>query len=386
MKLLKGQSSKKRRNRMSDYRHFLMKAGLYDHTTTQEKFLDAVKKNIERQMEGSDRYRDILMSLPFVPDELKTIDDIGKIPPIPTLFFKRNEIFSVDEKKLKIKATSSGTTGSRSVVGFDLKTLYYGIRMALKAFRHYGILSPRKVNYILLGYEPSDTDKRGAVKTAAYTTRMTRRGKIDYFLRSRDGSFVNNIEGLIKTLDEYSHSSRPVRFVGFPGFLNELADELIRRNRSYVFDKRSMVLLGGGWKGLSGSRISSDELANKVNRCFGIREDRIVEFFSAVEHPVAYVKCRCGHFHMPVCSMVIARDKRTLEPLGDGKEGILNFITPLVDSMPLISVLTDDIGTVCYGKKCDCGNEAPYFTLSGRADIGDIVTCSNEAVNELKNG
>ena len=47
------------------------------------------------------------------------MEDLIRLPFLPTLYFKRHKMFSVSEKKLLIKATSSGTSGLKSEIGFD---------------------------------------------------------------------------------------------------------------------------------------------------------------------------------------------------------------------------------------------------------------------------
>ena len=141
---------------------------------------------------------------------------------------------------------------------------------------------------------------------------------------------------------------------------------------------RSAVLLGGGWKEFSGQSVDRSELLELIEARLGIKKERCFEFFSAVEHPLAYLKCACGHFHIPAYSRVIIRDAETLKPLPEGEAGLLNFITPLVSSMPLCSVITDDIA-VCGTAPCPCGNPAPYFELIARSGVSGIRTCAAEA-------
>ena len=108
----------------------------------------------------------------------------------------------------------------------------------------------------------------------------------------------------------------------------------------------------------------------------GIEEDHCIDFFGTVEHPVLYCDCKNHHFHIPAYSRAIIRDVNTLEPLGYGVPGILNLLSPLMRSMPLHSIMNDDLAILHEGTTCACGNPAPYFELLGRAGLHEIKTCA----------
>ena len=133
---------------------------------TKEVFLDAVRQSVAFHKANCAQYAGILEANSFSVADIHSEEDLYKIPVLPTLYFKRNHIFSVPEEKLKIKATSSGTKGVKSNVGFDRETLFYGIFMMLRFFSYHKITSLLPVNYIVLGYEPSKHTQMGAIKTA----------------------------------------------------------------------------------------------------------------------------------------------------------------------------------------------------------------------------
>ena len=83
---------------------------------------------------------------------------------------------------------------------------------------------------------------------------------------------------------------------------------------------------------------------------------------------------------------MIIRDVDTLRPLGFGRPGLVNLITPIADSMPLVSVMTDDLGILYPGESCGCGNQAPYFEILGRAGLSEIRTCAAGAEKILEGG
>ncbi len=363
-------------------RKLFLKRNPYRIGKTAPLFLEAVRRNIASNRDGCSEYARILENCGFSPDDIASEADLAKIPVIPTLYLKRNRLFSVPEKKLAVKATSSGTKGSMSVVGFDRSSLFYGIMMMFRFFSYYRIISPIPVNYIVLGYEPSKHTDMGAVKTAYGTTKFAPALHREYALRDTGSGYEVNVEGIKKALLSYAKSPFPVRFVGFPAYMYFLAKTLRENGISLRLKKRSMILLGGGWKQFAGEEIDREEFFALIRETLGIERERCFEFYSAVEHPLAYVKCKNGHFHVPLYSRVIIRDTKTLEPVPDGQIGLLSFVTPLVSSMPLTSVITDDLA-VHSNAECGCGLETPYFDLIGRAGVSGIKTCTAQAAEIL---
>jgi phenylacetate-coenzyme A ligase PaaK-like adenylate-forming protein len=149
--------------------------------------------------------------------------------------------------------------------------------------------------------------------------------------------------------------------------------------------KDSKVTVGGGWKQFYTEQVDKASFYRLVEEVLGIPEVDCVEFFSAVEHPIVYIDCRHHHFHVPIYSRVIIRDPDTLEPLPPGQVGLINLLTPLVDSAPLLSVMTDDLG-ILHTEGCPCGETSPWLEVLGRVGVHDVVTCAQGAETLLTKG
>jgi len=367
-------------------RKLFLQKNPYDLQKTGDLFLEAVKNDVVFHAENCPEYAQILKSLGFSIDEIDSEDMLYKIPAIPTLYYKRNYLCSLSEKKLAVKATSSGTKGAQSKVGFDKKTLFYGICMMIRYFSYHKLLSLLPTNYIVLGYEPSTHTQMGAIKTAYGTTKFAPALHREYALKDTGTGYELNIEGIKKALLRYAKSGLPVRFVGFPSYMFFLLKTLKENHISLKLNSHSIVLLGGGWKQFSDEEIDRDFVFELIYDTLGIEKRNCHEFFSAVEHPLPYVKCKNGHFHVPIYSRVIIRDIKTLEPVPVGSLGLLSFVSPLVSSMPLTSVVTDDLAVLYDGYDCGCGINTPYFELKGRAGVSQIKTCTTDALDLAQGG
>lgn len=125
--------------------------------------------------------------------------------------------------------------------------------------------------------------------------------------------------------------------------------------------------------------VPKEELYALAKQALGIEKGQIHEFFGAAEHPVLYCTCKNHHFHIPAYARVLIRDVKTPEPLENGKTGIMNLMTLVHTSLPIMSILTDDLGRIHTAKECGCGIESDYLELPGRVGVQDVKTCSNGA-------
>ena len=374
----------------------------YDHAGTSQAFLAAVRENAAELARLYPWYARLLAEEDCVIETIQTEGDLYRLPPFSTLFFKRFDVKpEAGEGKSgrrlpALTVTSSGTSGRKSHIHIDAATAARAVPMVINFFRFHGLISARPHVAVLLSWPPKGKDVPGGMRTASGAAHLTPVVKKIYALKkTADGRIVPETEKLVKLAAAADKNPFPVRFVGFPAVLSGLLAEMEARNLSLSLPAGSRVLLGGGWKGSvpatpdqtereTGRAFGADDrpeetpdaaLRRRIQERLGIPADHVHEFFSAVEHPVPYLKCPCGHFHIPVYSRVTARDPVTLTPLPDGEEGILDFITPLVSGQPLLSVMTDDLGCVCH-TPCPCGCRAPYFDLHGRAGAAGITTCA----------
>ena len=360
-----------------DYRRQLyLQNQVYNHRDTDQMFLNAVRRNVEFHREHCASYDRILRNYGFETGRLKTAGDLWRLPCIPTLYFKRNRLASMDSKKLLIRATSSGTGGLKTQLGYEGKGLFYGAVSVLRTACFHRLLSAVPVNYLILGYEPHKSNQTVISKTQRGSTLFAPGLGLEYALKYGKNGYYLDKQGMKRALRRFAFAKAPVRIIGFPSYLYFLLMELVKEGLAFSMPKGSMVMLGGGWKQHYKEQVDKEELYRLIEERLGIPEERVREFFGVAEHPVLYCDCKNHHFHVPSYSRVIIRDADTLKPVGYEKPGLVNLISPLMESMPLASVMTDDLGILHEGRKCGCGIETPYLEIIGRVGIPDIVTCA----------
>lgn len=360
-------------------RKLFMSKDIYNLQSVDNIFINAMKANIAFHAQNCPEYRAILENLGFDINTLNSIEDLSKIPPLPTSYLKNNSLLSKPYNRLSIKTTSSGTGGKKTLSGFDVSSGLCGLLMVLKVFRFHKLLSLRRTNYIILGYQPDKANQTAMAKALKAITLLAPAKKIEYALVFKTGEYQINTEGLVDAIKIFALQNHPVRIIGFPAYLKMFFDELRERNIKMKLPKNSKIIVGGGWKALFSEEISQDELISLANNTLGIPKENFKDHFSTAEHPINYISCANNHFHIPIFSRVIIRDVRTLQVVPFGVPGLLNLITPLLSSVPFGSILTDDIAVLKDGNDCGCGITAPYFELIGRVGLASVKTCTQAA-------
>ncbi len=362
----------------------LFRAGRpYDTEGTETLFVAAMRENAVFQYRHCEDYRRILDEAGFDPESIGSWEDLIRLPFLPTLYFKHHALFSIPPSRLPVKATSSGTSGVKSVIGFDLPSLWQGLRMVIRVGRYHRLWSLRPVHYLIFGYEPSLSNKTAVSQTAFGFTFFAPALSRTYALKKGKAGYALDLEAMKQRLIRCAKGRIPIRTVGFPAYTYFVLKEMKEAGIRLKMPKGSLITLGGGWKQFYAEAVSKQAFYDLAEEVLGIDDRHIVEFYGAVEHPILYSDCRCHHFHVPIYSRVVIRDPDTMQPLPNGRIGLVNLMTPMVGSVPLLSVMPDDLG-ILHSGPCPCGEKSPWLEILGRVGIRDIVTCAAGAEEFLK--
>lgn len=359
-------------------RLFLTK-DIYNLPATDNLFAKAMLSNLRFHRQHCPEYRDILSSFGFDEAAVRTADDLYKIPPLPTSYLKNQTLLSKPFHTLFIKTTSSGTGGKKTLSGFDLSSAICGLFMLLRVLRFHRLISLRRTNYIILGYQPHKSNQTAMAKSLRGSVCFAPPAQIAYALKFENGEYHPDVEGLVAAAVKFGRQNRPVRLIGFPAYLKLFLDELSARDIALTFNKHSKIILGGGWKSFFADEIPKEQLFGQAADILGVDAAQIKDQFGTAEHPINYTACKNGHFHVPVFSRVVIRDVHTMEPVPYGTPGLLNLISPLLSSAPYGSILTDDLAVMQDGSACGCGISSPFFTPLGRAGLASVKTCTQAA-------
>ena len=359
----------------------------YDTAGTEDLFLRAVRENCAYVYKRCPAYRTILEGMGFSPEDLRSMEDLGALPFLPTALFKRRRIFTLPRRRLPLVVTSSGTSGHASEIGFTPGDLWAGLKMVLHICKLRRLLSWRPCHYVVFGYQPRRRNRTGVSRTAFGVTLFTPALSRTYALRWKNGDYVLDLENVQAAIVKHSRSRFPLRFMGFPAYAWFLMKRMEEQGVRVQLPKGSKLMLGGGWKQFYAEEVDKSQFYALAKRVLGLEDRDIIEFFGAVEHPIFYNDCERHHFHIPIYSRVLIRDPETLKPLPFGQPGLVNLITPMDVGTPLLSVMTDDLGILHTGCSCGCGLDSPWLELLGRVGLQDIKTCAagaSEILNKVE--
>jgi hypothetical protein len=319
-------------------------------------------------------------------NDLDELDDWSRLPPIFASFFKQHLLISpTGENALEL--TSSGTSGQKSRMRYDQRSLSAAQYMVERIFHEYGwINADQPCNYLLLSYEPEQSITLGTSFTDQFLCRFAPVNRVVYALRRTGDGHQFDLFGVITALQTFAEEGLPVRIFGFPAFLWQA---LQRMQATDVADLKlptgSLVFFGGGWKTQATEEIPRQELYARIHLQLGIAPKDCRDGYGAVEHAVPYIECAHHHFHVPVYSKVYVRNPVDLSVLPYGQRGLLGFVSPYISSSPAHAVVMSDLVTLHPGTSCGCGLATDWFQLHGRAGTGAARSCAMAASELLGN-
>jgi len=321
----------------------------------------------------------------FDPASIRTEKDIERMPFVYVAALKERDLTTLPAGKIALELKSSGTSGQRSRIQLDLGSLMRVRRMAWKVFEGLGLTDLRaEHDYICFTYDPAAAKDLGTAWTDKLLSGFTKKGGIFYSFRWNDEKkdFYFDMEGAVAALKKAEDTRKLTRIVGFPAFALKLTGEFRKRyGRNVRLNPGSSVITGGGWKTLAEEALDKKIYRKILAGDLGIPAANVRDLFGMVEHGVPYVDCPLGNFHVPNYGRIISRDPATLKPLGFGRTGLLQFITPYLTSYPSLSLLSADFGRV--EKKCRCGLPGPVLFISGRAGVKKLKGCAISAATML---
>ena len=358
----------------------------YDVPGSDRAFLRACRENCAYHIRRCPGYAAICEHLGFSPDQLRTVDDLAQIPPIPTLFFKGRTLLYMPRRRMALGGTASGTSGKISRIGFDWGSILAEAPMVVNLGLRHHLASPKPAHCVILGYKPHRSNHTGVTRTMFGLSHFSPPLSRTYALRMEGEGYVPDLDAVARALKKLERSHFPTRIIGFPSYLWFGLKRMEELGLRVKLPRGSRVILAGGWKGHADQEVDKSTLYALAEKTLGIQEDHINELFGAVEHPVFYNTCPRHHFHIPAYGRIIIRDPDTLAPLPMGQVGLINLISPLMCATPTLSVMTDDLGYLTPGEKCGCGIQSPYLTILGRVGMSGIQTCAAGAAELLGKG
>ena len=345
-------------------------------TEKREIFADAMHESFVNHYANNQLFKNYCDNLDFSPKErLKRLSDY---PYLPVNIFKNKRLSSVPENQITGILNSSATSGTPSSITLDIITTKRQSLVSAKIMSDY--LGNYRRPFFVLDTDPLKSKSfEISARAAASRGFLILANKMDYFLSETNGLLSFNPDKFEKEIFKLQDHLTDICVFGFTYILYQHVVKPLKENGiSLKLPADSKIAHIGGWKKLESQKVSKDQFLSDVSVVLGVEKENIFDVYGFTEQMgLIYVSIGRLPKVVPAYSEIIIRDFQTLEPVVDGKEGLIQILTPLPNSYPGISVLTEDVGRILGRGMDSTGRNGTQFEILGRANKAEARGCGD---------
>ncbi|MGZ4944572.1 MAG: LuxE/PaaK family acyltransferase [Halobacteriota archaeon] len=388
--------------------------------------LKAVKHAFTRQYTLNGFYRTYCDENGVTPDDLKTTDDLEKVPLIPDLTFKTHPsgkdlaywiagLFTGDLPEITLEnpdptlddvlnafnakglafVYSSGTSGRHTMIPRDMRTSISFVYSFAKT--RVGLFNDDPDHQLSLIPKPTSTnllagrilsfqsklyrDEQFALELEITADKVAKAMTADQSTAAPPSVYAVTqklLENSIAWLERYDKTSDTITLYSAPGIYAALMDLLEGQGKRYDFGERGTLLTGGGWsKTGGGGRISPEGFRKRVGKVLGIPETHCLEAYAMTEGNAVAMSCPEGHYyHLPYATFKPLVLDDNLDPAGYDERGRFAFLDPLAYSYPGFIITGDEVKM--YQRCPVCDRPGPVLDPDiHRAKGEEVRGCAN---------
>ena len=291
-------------------------------------------------------YRNKLQEMDVTPDDIRSIEDIHKLPFTTRQDLRDNYPFGLQaapkSEVIRVHA-SSGTTGNPTIVGYTRKDIEVWSECMTRCLTAYGV-------------------SRDDIFSVAYGYGLFTGGLgAHYGVENLGAAVVPTSTG---NTEKHVRLIRDLGITGIactPSYALYLAETMEKMG----ITKDQIKLRVGAF----GAEPWTENMRKEIQDRLGLKGYNIYGLSEVMGPSVSY-ECQCqngshiceDHFFPEIINPV------TLEPLPRGQKGELVFTTLTKEGMPVLRYRTRDITSLMEGE-CNCGRTAVRMTaIEGRSD------------------
>ena len=291
-------------------------------------------------------YRNKMQEMDLLPDDIRSIDDIVKLPFTTKQDLRDNYPYGLQaapaSEIVRVHA-SSGTTGNPTIVGYTRRDLSVWAEVMSRSLTSFGVTRNDTFS-VSYGYGLF-TGGLGAhygVENLGATVIPASTGNTEKHIR------------LIRDLKISGIACTP----SYALYLAETAEKM-------GLTKNDLGLKIGAF----GAEPWTENMRKEIEERLGLKGYNIYGLSEIMGPGVSYeCDAQCGshinedHFYPEII------DPNTLQPLSYGEQGELVFTTLTKEGMPLLRYRTKDLTSLMYGT-CSCGRTSVRMdSIKGRSD------------------
>lgn len=364
----------------TDYTESLLSFAPYDGAEeASHAFAEALREELIFHYSNNSLYRRFCDTKGFNPS--KWNGNLESIPPVAVSVFKDLgfELSSVPQEDVQMALQSSATSGVPSTIVVDKITAKRQSKAMVRVMGDF--IGKSRIPFLIMDIDPRSGSMARALlgaRFAAVTGYLKFASKTGYFLKTTtEGISYFDIEGIKDYLGSLP-DDKPVVVFGFTYILYQNVLRAIEDSGEKInLPEGSKIIHIGGWKKLESEKIDKTLFNKRLAEAFGICPESVIDIYGFTEQMgLNYPDCACGCKHSSSYVRVLTRDAVTREVLPPGKEGMLEFISPVPHSYPGNAVLTDDIGIIEPGE-CPYGRPGTRFRIVGRMKKAEARGCGD---------
>jgi len=348
----------------------------------EELFLSSLKESFLHHYNNNRLFKNFCLNSSFTVDNIDT--DLSKFPYFPVNLFKRKNLISIEESEIKGILNSSATSGIPSSITIDKLTSKRQSIVSSRVMSDY--LGNHRRHFMILDIDPLKSRSiEISARAAASRGFLNLASSYDYLLEEGPEGLTLNLESFISSVEYRIERNEELCFFGFTYVLyHSVIKNLLANDITFKLPAGSKIAHIGGWKKLESQRVSKAKFLKDVSKVFGISKENIFDFYGFTEQMgLVYVSQGDSPKVIPAYSHLIVRDFQTLEPVPDGEEGLLQFITPIPHSYPGVSILTEDVGRIIERGTDEYGRHGVQFEIIGRAKDAEVRGCGDIMSNYI---
>ena len=325
--------------------------------------LDGLKWTVNHAYNGSPFYRNKLHSAGIAPQDIKSLDDLKRLPfttsqdlsddyPFPLLSTPMSQVVRIH--------ASSGTTGKRKVLSYTQKDLDDWTHFFARCYEMADLTAEDKVQ-ICVGY-------------GVWTAGVSFQSGCEKFGAMAIPAGPGNLEMQMEFLVDFQ--TTVMCCTASMGLL--LAEEVERRGLRDRISLKKMIY---------GSERSSDAMRARIRRLLNLTDMYDIPGMTELYGPGTGLECRVhdGIHYWADYYILEILNPETLEPVEDGEVGEMVITTLKKEAVPLIRYRTRDLTAMKKGA-CPCGSLLPkHDRLLGRSDDMFIVKAVNVYPGQIDN-
>lgn len=366
----------------------------------------AIKYAFNHHYNNNSFYKNFCKENGISPEDIKSIEDLPKIPLIPDKFFKdypSGEDFaawlsglvtgempdiSINKKNPSYDdvigafnkagmeiAYSSGTSGRYTFIPRNRKTFYaseYALAKTVISMV-YPFWQYEMDGYLMMPNPHKTNVYAGKVCSMYFDAIENVEVAIDRdipadLIKEAMGSGIKSsmikfavkrgnkkmVNRMIKWLREKEKENKKISMIGLPFILHFVMNKLEEEGETFDFGENGAVATGGGWKIYENERMPVEKFRKRVNDILGIPGEQCLDVYGMVEGNGWMVHCPEGHYlHVPHSYFhpLILNDE--YEAVDYGEWGRFAFLDPLADSYPGFIMSGDRVRMLEHCPVCD---------------------------------